>query len=211
MCQQCVIELMPQRGSWVTDSGCYVVNLKACHGCGQRLHLSEVQERARTCVEEEEEDEYEEDISFQHTCSHCGHILGTHHYVFRVDQHVQETFMDCGVCGQASCEQSTLPLEAESTLFHDLRAFNELLSTRSYLNGTRASALDFSTRLAILGEDFSGLVHVQRWMTHISALAVENEKSDLTKMAVASFGKIQAVGVGECEEGEGSGNESDWD
>jgi len=101
MCRECVKEEYPDRGRTCLEKGCYLFNFISCTGCGKK----EV-----TQINHNENNEADEEvITFEHACSHCGHVVASHVYNFTVSDGYQEYSMDCLLCGTAEDEQSVLP------------------------------------------------------------------------------------------------------
>jgi len=60
-------------------------------------------------------DEYEEEATYDHVCTQCGHVIAQHYYAFRVCRQVdecakrtgrvtQEYYMECTLCGKGMDE-----------------------------------------------------------------------------------------------------------
>eukprot|EP00117_Sycon_ciliatum_P038062 scpid92301/ scgid28354/ Protein Churchill len=103
MCRECVHEFCKDRGTTCLETGVYYINLKGCVNCSTRGELAKAE-----CKQEEDEDGAEE-ISFEHRCSKCDHVVAKHTYSFSVDDGYQEYSMQCGLCGTGSDSRSVLP------------------------------------------------------------------------------------------------------
>ncbi|KAK7083110.1 Phosphatidylinositol 3-kinase catalytic subunit type 3 [Halocaridina rubra] len=85
MCQDCVKEEYPDRGSLCLDSGTYLANLLGCHGCGHKDTLKSVN-RATTSNPEFLSQEV---IEYDHVCGNCSHVVATHDHRFWVEEDYQ--------------------------------------------------------------------------------------------------------------------------
>jgi hypothetical protein len=58
---------------------------------------------------EEDEEDYREEIEFDHVCGSCGHVICNHFYQFEVNEEkeVQEYLMECFLCGRGASTVST--------------------------------------------------------------------------------------------------------
>ncbi|XP_046551878.1 protein Churchill-like [Haliotis rubra] len=110
MCEDCVKEEFPDRGSMCVDSGSYMVNYAQCADCKIR---GEVKVINRVCIEEENGDEV---ITYQHVCKSCEHVIGDHEYIFRVEDDYQVYEMSCLLCGNGEDERSILPVDPQKQL-----------------------------------------------------------------------------------------------
>jgi hypothetical protein len=151
MCQSCLKDVQPDRGSFVSDNGHFITNFKACIACSKReMPVS----RARTrngvpfgglsggssstnghgtanghrdgdrpeingpadTTEDNEPREYGEDgeeVSFEHVCVNCEHLIARHVYRFNVtkassdvNSWTQSYEMECDLCGFGERENS---------------------------------------------------------------------------------------------------------
>ncbi|ESO91955.1 hypothetical protein LOTGIDRAFT_191045 [Lottia gigantea] len=105
MCEDCVKEEYPDRGSTCLDNGCYMMNYAGCSQCGDRSKPKTV---CRTCVENEEEEEV---ITFKHVCSQCNHSVADHEHIFQVSGEYQLYEMSCILCGNADSQRSIMPCD----------------------------------------------------------------------------------------------------
>lgn len=106
MCKNCILELFPNRGVVCLDEGHYLLNVKSCHQCGTRGKLR-VENTTKTETEDTEDpgdQEYEEEVTFEHVCDVCNHRVAEHFYSFSVGimdgQTVQNYTMACSLCGK---------------------------------------------------------------------------------------------------------------
>ncbi|XP_018025015.1 protein Churchill-like [Hyalella azteca] len=103
MCLSCVKTSSPDRGNTCLESGSYLLNLSGCHGCG-RMDTLVTQDITETMTSDETQE-----ITYNHVCSSCGHIVAQHHYLFWVVDGYQNYEMNCLLCGTAEDERSCLP------------------------------------------------------------------------------------------------------
>lgn len=106
MCNECVKEEYPDRGTTCMDNGSYLMNFAGCHDCGK---LDVIAITNRHCTDEDDDDE--EIITYQHICSTCGHVIANHEYTFRVEDEYQVYEMDCVLCGRADDSRSIMPCD----------------------------------------------------------------------------------------------------
>lgn len=108
MCKKCIVsENPPDRGRTCLDAGAYILNLGACGNCGARGSLPksvEVSRTVNTDTDDEGESEEVEEVTFQHVCTVCEHVIAEHYYRFTVDSHSQRYLMDCRLCGRGADE-----------------------------------------------------------------------------------------------------------
>ena len=98
MCRRCVKELLPKRGSTCLDSGHYILNWAGCDSCKSRdVPIQKI--RVFTVNDEEAEEalyqinpvggstgaaetitenSWEEEVTFQHVCPSCEHLVCEH-------------------------------------------------------------------------------------------------------------------------------------
>ncbi|CAH3182604.1 unnamed protein product [Porites lobata] len=109
MCQDCVKEKHPQRGTICLESGSYLMNFASCIACGRKEPLK------ITDKSTEEDEDGEELITYKHVCPSCDHIVASHEYTFRVEGQYQEYMMTCLLCGTAADSVSILPEDSNRT------------------------------------------------------------------------------------------------
>ena len=51
----------------------------------------------------------EEVVMFNHVCAHCAHIVAKHTYTFSVDDGIQESTMECMLCGHGEDTARVMP------------------------------------------------------------------------------------------------------
>ncbi|CAH3160870.1 unnamed protein product [Pocillopora meandrina] len=103
MCQFCVKEQHPQRGTICLESGSYLKNYAGCKGCGKREPLKTFE------MSTQEDNDGEELVTYKHICPSCEHLVAEHEYTFRVEGKYQEYMMTCLLCGTAADSISILP------------------------------------------------------------------------------------------------------
>lgn len=108
MCEDCVKEEFPDRGSVVTDSGAYLANLSACVGCGQK-------DTIKVANKTTQDTSNQEVVEFDHVCS-CGHVVAHHEYRFWLEDNFQYYEMSCRLCGEADDSRSCLPDDPRQAL-----------------------------------------------------------------------------------------------
>ncbi|XP_071540688.1 protein Churchill-like [Panulirus ornatus] len=104
MCQECVKEEYPDRGTICLDSGAYLANLQGCLGCGHKDTLSVVN-RTTSSIQ----DSPQEVIEYDHVCGNCNHVIATHGHRFWVEDDYQYYEMSCMLCGEAEDTRSCYP------------------------------------------------------------------------------------------------------
>ena len=120
MCQNCVRERFPDRGTTCLDAGCYVVNFLSCAQCGKREPLkTSAAITANGIAPDEDDDDHDDDnhddddeeelVKLEHSCSSCGHVVARHEYSFNVDDSFQNFSMMCLLCGRAEDSRSIMP------------------------------------------------------------------------------------------------------
>ncbi|XP_055957064.1 protein Churchill-like [Patella vulgata] len=104
MCEGCVREEYPDRGTLCLESGCYMMNYAGCHEC---------QDRSTPKIVNKKSDEIndEEMITFQHVCSKCNHLIGEHEHIFKVSGEYQLYEMSCILCGTGEDQRSIMPCD----------------------------------------------------------------------------------------------------
>lgn len=107
MCQKCLHEAFPKRHRTALDSGAYILNYASCAKCGNGASgqgLSCLNSVGRKVEEDEneEDDEYEETVTYQHCCAQCGHVVAEHYYRFNVSDEMQDYLMECSLCGKGA-------------------------------------------------------------------------------------------------------------
>ncbi|XP_050705270.1 protein Churchill-like [Eriocheir sinensis] len=103
MCEQCVKEEYPDRGTVCLDSGAYLANLAGCQGCGRKDTLKVANKTVGPSEANEEVTE------FEHVCGECQHVVARHLHVFWVEDGYQNYTMSCMLCGGAEDTRSCLP------------------------------------------------------------------------------------------------------
>lgn len=100
MCQDCLFEPRPDRGTTCLDDGAYLVNFKGCFICGKRIPPRNINK-----TEEEDDDEEEQvvETSFHHICE-CGHLIASHFHRETSAQSVTY-LMECFLCGKGVHEK----------------------------------------------------------------------------------------------------------
>lgn len=115
------------------DDGAYVMNFSGCAGCGNKeLSLQSGASAKRKRKESptptrskrsssssssggDDRDgsgsDEGETIRFSHTCQACGHLVASHEYTLRVENHFQEESMNCLLCGHAESSTSVMPMD----------------------------------------------------------------------------------------------------
>jgi hypothetical protein len=102
MCQDCLLECRPDRGSLCLDDGAYLLNFKGCVVCGKRSRPNNDDR-----CEQEEEGGNEEctETTFTHVCSGCGHQVASHYYRETLNVGYVCYLMECSLCGKGSQEK----------------------------------------------------------------------------------------------------------
>lgn len=102
MCKSCVKEQCPDRGRVCLETGSYLVNYRSCSKCSTKdpLIIADMSS---------EETELTEVVTYNHTCSNCGHLVASHEYIFRVNEDCQEYEMECLLCGRGEDVVSIVP------------------------------------------------------------------------------------------------------
>lgn len=103
MCQSCVKQQHPQRGTICLESGSYLMNFAGCKECGKKEPLKTLG------MFTEEDVDGEELVTYKHVCPGCDHLVAEHEYTFRVEGNYQEYMMSCLLCGTAADSISILP------------------------------------------------------------------------------------------------------
>jgi len=67
MCQDCVVEVRPDRGRTCVDHGAYLLNFKQCAACGVRGRLVEAARESEVVEEDDENDLYLTETTFNRT------------------------------------------------------------------------------------------------------------------------------------------------
>jgi len=80
------------------------LNYKGCGACGKRDFIKNVDR-----TDEQNEEETEQEVTFDHTCILCGHKIASHEYTFSVDDQFQEYSMNCMLCGYGEDSCSFMP------------------------------------------------------------------------------------------------------
>lgn len=99
MCLECLLEHRPDRGRTCLEEGVYMINFKGCKKCGEVVELKNKKVEA-TEEEEVEDGEFTEELTFDHVCGKCGHVVAQHFYQFQVTPTKQEFMMECMLCGR---------------------------------------------------------------------------------------------------------------
>eukprot|EP00461_Guttulinopsis_vulgaris_P010629 UN10706 len=95
MCNECLLEVKPDVGTFTTDAGANMLNFKGCVQCKKVQFLKSV------VIESSCDDEFEE-IRYQHVCMGCDHVVATHFYTYSQDDDEQSYNMMCLLCGSGS-------------------------------------------------------------------------------------------------------------
>lgn len=113
MCQDCVKEEFPDRGTVCLDSGAYLANLAGCQGCGHKDTLREANKTTSPSHAAQEVTEYD------HVCGTCSHVIARHVHTFWLEDDYQQYEMSCLLCGEAEDSRSCLPHDPrlEAALF----------------------------------------------------------------------------------------------
>lgn len=104
MCQDCVKEEYPDRGTLCLDSGAYLANLQGCQGCGHKDTIKSINRSTSNA-----ENSSQEVIEYDHVCSNCNHVVATHDHRFWVEEDYQYYEMRCMLCGDAEDTRSCYP------------------------------------------------------------------------------------------------------
>mmetsp|Transcript_34088 Transcript_34088/g.55573 ORF Transcript_34088/g.55573 Transcript_34088/m.55573 type:complete len:180 (-) Transcript_34088:188-727(-) len=102
MCKDCCVEQFVDRGDIVHESGSYFVNFKQCAECGVRTIIKNENQKS-TGNEDEDDDEIE--ITFEHFCSKCNHKICEHFYSYELEDGHHKYIMQCALCGRGAYEQ----------------------------------------------------------------------------------------------------------
>ena len=84
MCRHCVRTPFPDRDRMCLEAGAFLLNMAGCHLCGRNsLTTQQVEDTGEEDSDSEDSDwecrEYEgELVTYNHICSHCGHLVATH-------------------------------------------------------------------------------------------------------------------------------------
>jgi len=97
MCNSCVKEEYPDRGSICLEDGSFLNNFS---GCAQCHGLDVISIENRTLLEDEDD-----------VCKVCSHLIASHLYTFRVEDDYQEYEMSCLLCGSSEDSRSVLPCD----------------------------------------------------------------------------------------------------
>ena len=104
MCRKCVVTVLPDRGDFCADGGCYLVNYAGCASCKafavQAAPLAD--DDGASSGSDEESAEVTE---FMHRCTACGHDVAQHWHSFDVSTNkdgveFQDEMMECVLCGK---------------------------------------------------------------------------------------------------------------
>ncbi|ROT67260.1 protein Churchill [Penaeus vannamei] len=104
MCQECVKEEYPDRGTICLDTGAYLANLQGCHVCGVKDSLNTAN---RSIFDSQTSPQ--EVIEYDHVCGNCSHVIASHTHRFWVEEDFQYYEMSCMLCGEADDTRSCLP------------------------------------------------------------------------------------------------------
>ncbi len=102
MCVGCLLDQRPSRGTTALDDGCYTLNFKVCVSCGVR---SQPRTAGRRETSEDEDGDLIEEITYNHTCAECGHIIAVHFFRETTAPHAVRYLMDCPLCGDGADEK----------------------------------------------------------------------------------------------------------
>ncbi|ORX57878.1 churchill-like protein [Piromyces finnis] len=111
MCQECVIEVSPDRGNITVESGFYPLNMKKCKNC-QTFSTP----KTTDYVNDETEDSTSITITYNHTCSKCNHLIASHEYTYQLNDGYHEYTMNCDLCGMGEANVSVLPVDPKKIL-----------------------------------------------------------------------------------------------
>ncbi|XP_046847438.1 protein Churchill-like [Xenia sp. Carnegie-2017] len=109
MCHQCLIQVMPDRGSTCLDGGSYFFNYRQCVSCYKKANILITNRR------QDEDEDGMEIIEYQHVCEKCGHIIASHEYTFQVNGNYQEYEMNCKLCGFGQDRVCVFPHDPEKS------------------------------------------------------------------------------------------------
>jgi len=105
MCQKCVKEEYPDRGSTCLEEGSYYQNFSRCAECqGQDV----LQVENKSIVEDVDG---VETVSYDHICRICRHVVASHSCTFKIEDSYQEYEMSCLLCGSSEDSRSILPCD----------------------------------------------------------------------------------------------------
>jgi hypothetical protein len=105
MCNNCIIQLLPDRGTTCLETGSYFLNFKGCGSCGKKGMIKNINHK-------KEENEIKETILFTHICVECNHIICEHSWEFEVVDKFQEYTMNCLLCGSGESQHAIDPTDS---------------------------------------------------------------------------------------------------
>ena len=98
MYKKCIIELRPERNRVCQDDGSFLLNYKGCAKCHKRKWIKNINYKKE--IIDDDDDDYQEIITYDHSCSECNFIICEHYYRFQISDIAQEYLMECLLCGR---------------------------------------------------------------------------------------------------------------
>lgn len=105
MCRNCVVVPYPDRGRMCLDNGAFLANFSGCVQC-RRKDSAKIDNRLQSSNTENEEQ-----VTMQHKCDNCGHVIAEHEFAFRICGEYQEYQMECLLCGSSEDTVSIMPFD----------------------------------------------------------------------------------------------------